>query len=38
MSTLRHQLHEKSVQKEQLEEHVAELQGNIDKKKLEIMK
>lgn len=37
MSTLHHQLHEKSAQKEKLEEHVAELQDNIDKKTLEIM-
>jgi len=37
MSTLHHQLHEKSAQKEQLEGQVSELQDNIDKKKLEII-
>ena len=38
MSSLHHQLNEKSTQKEQLEEHVAELQGNIEKKKIEIIR
>lgn len=38
MSSLHHELNEKSTQKEQLEEHVAELQGNIEKKKIEIIR
>ncbi|XP_073235994.1 RUN and FYVE domain-containing protein 2-like isoform X2 [Porites lutea] len=36
MSSLRHMLHEKSAQKEQLEEHVAELQGSIERKTCQI--
>jgi len=38
MSSLHQELSEKSTQKEQLEEHVAELQGNIEKKKIEIIR
>ena len=38
MSSLHDQLNEKSTQTEQLEEHVAELQGNIEKKKIEIIR
>lgn len=37
MSSLHDQLNEKSTQTEQLEEHVAELKGNIEKKKIEII-
>lgn len=37
MSILHRQLDERSTQKEKLEEHVAELQDNIEKKKKQII-